>query len=119
MATVNAVKTIGQNRTGLVLWEAITATNDVGSGVELGAVEDVMVHVFGTFPTSGRIDMQGSNDGETTWTALGDAFDGSAIQFAAAGLKPLGPVPLLVRPDLGAGSGAVDLDVYLSFRYKN
>ncbi len=119
MATINAVKTVGQNRTGTVLWETITPTNSDGGGVDLGAVEHVTVQVLGGFTTAGRIDMEGSNDGGTTWAALADPFDGSDVQFAAAGLTVLGELPALVRPNLGAGSGAVDLDVYLSYKYKN
>ena len=118
MATILPVKTIGQNRTGTVLWEAITV-GDTGGGVEIGAVENVTVQVFGTFPTSGRIDIEGSNDGGTTWAPVGDFWTGAAIQFTAAGLQALGEFPHLIRANLGAGSGGVDLDVWLAFKYKN
>lgn len=113
MATIAAVLT-GPTNDGLteVVWETLTTTNRVGSGVLLAATPDMTVQVIGNFAGTALLKIEGSNDGGTTWAGCHD-IAGDLISIGAAGMVLVVENPKLIRPNLIDGNGTADLDVYL------
>jgi hypothetical protein len=73
------------------------------------------VQVFGTFGAAGSVQIEGSNDGGTTWVILFDnRGTGAAMTFTAAGLRSLNDVPALIRPNVTAGDGTTSLNVIVT-----
>jgi hypothetical protein len=113
MATISAVLVPSVDKKFLkVKWETVTATDNVGAAVEMGAFRDRSVQVIGDFGTGGTLVIEGSNDGGTTYATLTDP-QGNALSFTAAGLEAITEMVGHIRPRLSAGSGTVDLDVYM------
>ena len=100
----------------LVVWEALTASNNNGSLVELVEWADRTVQVIGTFDSATLL-LQGSNNG-TNWETLSDAAS-SPLSFASARLSEILEVPRYVRPSTSGGGGSQDLDVLLVARRSN
>jgi len=115
MATITGVQSAINNSAQQVLWETITTTNNVGSGIELSSHADRSFHAVGNFGTGGTIDIEGSNDG-TNWALLKDPFGTDLQLTSAAPLASLTEATRYVRPSLSAGTGGVDLDVYMYAR---
>jgi hypothetical protein len=109
---VIAVQHDGPTNDGLVipLWQTML-NGDTGSGVKIGRYPDKTVQVVGTFGVGGTVAIEGSNDG-TNWGALHDP-QGTAI--AIQDLEPIliAESPLYIRPNVTAGTGSTDLDVYI------
>lgn len=116
MAEVAAAVTIlgnakPQNGSALVvLWEAL-ANGDTGAPIDYTAFPDRSVQIVGTFGVGGSVTIEGSNDG-TNFVALTDP-QGNAITKTAAGLEAIAELPRYIRPNVTAGDGTTDLDVYL------
>lgn len=117
MATVKAQisRSSGDPTLITVLWEGL-ANGDVGASIPINYLHyaDRCVQVVGTFGSGGSVSMKGSNDGSTfaTLTTPADA----AVTFTATGLKQLLENPANLRPEVTAGDGTTDLDVYLVMR---
>lgn len=97
-----------------VRWLAITTANAVGAAVEMASHADRSVQVVGNFGTGGEITIDGSNDGGTTYAVLTDP-QGNALVFTSARLEAITELVGKIRPQVSAGSGAVNLDIYVSF----
>ena len=76
------------------IW-TITGTND-GQPESPQQYYRRSVQVTGTFST-GTVLIEGSDDGGTTWFTLSD-YQGFALSFAAAGIKPVQEITQLIRP---------------------
>ena len=100
----------------LVVWEALTSSNNNGSLVELVEWADRTVQVIGTFDSATLL-LQGSNNG-LIWVTLSDAAS-SPLTFTSAGLSEILEVPRYVRPSTSGGGGSQDIDVLLVARRSN
>lgn len=97
------------------VWEGLLDDNsDSGSPVAMGNIDGLCVQVLGNFGTSGAVTMQGSNDGGTTWFSLIDTAGTAVVLDTSTRSATIASRPLLIRPLITAGSGTVDLDVYLA-----
>jgi hypothetical protein len=116
MTTRAATVTINADKTGLAVWLGLDQ-NDDGEGVAIGRYADKTIQVVGAFGSGGDVDMEGSNDGGTTWGQLHD-LRGTVISIGDS--LPVVPEesPLLIRPNVSAGDGDTDLDVYIAFTVK-
>ena len=113
MATITAVLT-GPTNEGVVevSWGTLTTTNRPGSGVLIAKYPDKTVQVLGTFGASASIAIEGSNDAGNTWFPCHDITN-TVIALTAAGGALIVENPKLIRPNLSAGDGSTDVDVYL------
>jgi hypothetical protein len=121
MANKNATVSGRSNaRAVVVSWLAL-ANGDIGVGptgaatVSLPAYPDRTVQITGTFGSGGSVNVEGSNDGGTTWAVLTDPL-GNALTFTAAGMKQITELPDLVRVNVTAGDGTTALNAYISAR---
>lgn len=94
-----------------VAWDTLTEA-DEGVGVAIADYSDKTVQVVGSFGTGGSVAIEGSNDGGTTWSALHDP-QGTVIAITAAGMELIAENPLLIRPNITAGT-TVDVDVFIN-----
>lgn len=77
-------------------------------------LSDKSVQVTGTFGAGGSIQIEGSNDGGTTWAILnGPITDGGSTQlvFTSADLRQILENAQLVRANVTAGDGTTSLNV--------
>lgn len=99
----------------LVAWTGLTkTTDDVGQWYQLTGIGprygDKTVHVYGTFGTGGKCQMQGSNEeGTPAHEFVMDDSLGSALEFTAVAGKVAMQNPLFIRPAITAGDAATDL----------
>ena len=117
MATISIASTKLHRGSHQWLWETLT-NGDVGGPLDTnqGSVSfaDKTIHVVGTFGSNGTVVIEGSNDG-TNWLTLNDPT-GVALSFTATGLKTILENPKEIRPNVTAGDGTTDLDVYIVCR---
>lgn len=92
MATQNATLIEAGNSTQRASW--VMSAGDNGNGVALAGWPDKTLQVIG----SGTVDMQGSNDGGTTWSPLNDV-GGNALTTKGTGLYTVRDNPGLIRPN--------------------
>lgn len=92
--------TIDEAGNGVIVavWADLDAADD-GKPVALAGWPTKTMQVIG----GTTVDMQGSNDGGTTWFAL-STVAGAAITTAAPGGYTIRENPLLIRPNNVAGS---------------
>lgn len=115
MATRDGKVIHGDDKLGYAFWTGLTDdTSDVGEGVRIGRFPDKSVQVVGTFGTGGEVQIEGSNDGGTTWGRLRDP-QGTLLAIQDSNLVLVGESPLLIRPVVSAGDGTTDLACYISF----
>lgn len=123
MATVSVQKIeVPFSNARLYLWEGLTPGDD-GEPVPLPVLSDKTVQVVGDFGTSGQLDVEGSLKGDKAESALVDADfanltdpQGNAIQATAALIETVQENVYWIRPHVTAGSGSIDLDIYLLVR---
>jgi hypothetical protein len=91
-------------------WDTML-NGDTGAGVKIAKYPDKTVQVVGTFGVGGTVAVQGSNDG-TTW---GDCHDPQGTAIAIQDNEPvvIAESPLYLRPNVTAGDGSTDVDVYI------
>ena len=106
--TISEVATDGSAH--MVVWTPLTTANADGTRVQVNRYPDKTVQVDGTFGASGKVTIQGSNDG-TTWATLSDP-QGSSLVISSAGIKAISENPLYIRP-LAEGDGTTALNVRL------
>ena len=94
----------------LAKWTGLTETAATGDAIRC-AFPQRTLQVRGSFGTSGKIVLEGSNDA-VSWHTLTDAA-GSALEFTAAGLKQIRETCIYLRPKVAEGSD-VALTVILS-----
>lgn len=109
MATIDAIKQVGDDGYVTVTWETLESGDD-GAPVRLGRLADKTVQVTGAFDGE-TVTMQGSMDG-TNWFPLTDG-SGTVVEFAAAGGSLIAENPLWVRPLCDGVGTTVDLDVVI------
>lgn len=109
MATINAQITRNPDGTIVVLWETLTATNNVGSDVNLPDYKLESVQIIGTF--GGTVTVAGSNAAAAggTFNTLEDVAS-TAISTTAAAFFAVGADARWTHPT--AGAGVSDVDVY-------
>lgn len=113
MATISYTQTTvdqGYNSVIIIKWSGITTTDTEGQWLELPEYSYKTVHIDGNFGTGGVIDMQASNDATLTPFLLTDDRGDTISKNALYG-GFIAQNPLMIRPVLSAGSGAVDIDV--------
>lgn len=73
-------------------------------------LSDKSVQVLGTFGAGGSVNVEGSNDGGTTWAVLNDSRgEGNALTFTAADVRVINENPDLIRLNVTAGDGTTSL----------
>jgi hypothetical protein len=118
MATITGVTTPQEGGTFHTIWETLTETNDVGSGIKIPGAADRSVQVMGTVGGATVI-IEGSNvltptvDGD--WFTLHDE-NGDVLTFTVLDDgHAIAENTLRVRPRITGGT-AVDIDVLILSR---
>lgn len=109
MATITGALVNQDDRVEVATWtNLVQATSDVGKGIRVAHLQELVVQAFGTNATT--VEIQGSNDG-VTYNALGA---GVTLTIGASGSSPataLTVKPLYIRP--ATPSAGADTDVVL------
>lgn len=104
MATIKGTRTDLDNGGVVITWPTLAqASADVGSGVFVGDLDDVVAGAEGT--NTNTVAMQGSVDG-TNFTALGA---GLTLTIGASGHSPVlavSPKPIYIRPSTPSANTA-------------
>jgi hypothetical protein len=96
----------------LILWENLV-NGDTGKPVPCWMYADKSIQVIGTFGSGGTCTIQGSNmDATPTWATLVDP-QGNALAITGAKTEAILENTYQIRPNVTAGDGSTDLDVYL------
>ena len=115
MAAVPYITNTERSRVKTTTWTALTATNDSGQPEHsLDDFADKTIQVKGTF-NGATVNIQGSNDGGTTYWALHD-LQGDEIAITTAGGTLIAENPALIRPFTSGGGGSQSLTVILVSR---
>lgn len=119
MAEVSGNVVMLDDGTGYVLWEAL-GNGDNGKPVAVGRFTDKTVQVVGTFGDGGDVDMKGDNSTATFGATYGALHDpqGNAISIGDTDPLLISESPRYIAPDVAAGDGTTDLDVYVFFAVK-
>lgn len=110
-----ATKTYTQAFAGsatLITWASL-ANGDDGTPIFVGNYPDKSFQVKGTFGAGGSVQVEGSNDGGTTWAVLHDP-QGNALAQTSAQIELISEQPWLIRPHVTAGDGTTSLTVMVS-----
>lgn len=88
---------------------------DQGTSLSAPNLPDKTIQVKGTFGVGGSVQIEGSNDGGTTWHILNDTRGETtgALTFTAADTRQLLENPELIRPNVTAGDGTTSLTVLI------
>lgn len=118
MATIDGRKTDTFGNTFRFIWETMTETNNVGSGVSIPGASDVSIQVVGTIGGATLL-IEGSNvlkpSADADWVTLHDE-NGDLLSFTVVNVgHAISENMLHVRPRLTGGSGT-DVDVLMLFR---
>lgn len=112
MATIAATgQWIGK---GVHKWTATPLANgDQSTALTAPNLPDKTVQVTGTFGVGGSVQIEGSNDGGTTWHILNDTRGETtgAMTFTAADTRQLLENPERIRANVTAGDGTTALTV--------
>ena len=100
MATVTP--TFNEITGGVQIIKWVLANGDSGAQVSLAAWPDKTVQIIG----GTNVDMEGSNDGGTTWSPLTKP-DGTALTDAVPGMYVISGNPAALRPASATGSVTV------------
>lgn len=77
-------------------------------------LSDKTVQVLGTFGAAGSVNIEGSNDGGTTWNILNDTRgEGNPLTFTATDMRSINENPDLIRANVTAGDGTTSLTVII------
>lgn len=98
----------------LAKWLLMANGND-GTAIQYGSFSDRSVQVTGTFGAGGSVNIEGSNDGGTTWAVLTDP-SGSDLTFTSTGLQAITELTDKIRPKVTAGDVTTSINVYLFMR---
>lgn len=88
------------------------ANGDTGVAVSPKYYADLCVQVTGTFGSGGKMDLEGSNDGGSSWFVLKDK-QGTTLALQDTSINALQEYPALIRPNVNAGDGTTDLSIHL------
>ena len=92
-------------------WDTL-ANGDTGTSLSAAWLADKSVQIKGTFGAGGTCDIEGSNDGGTTWKVLTD-FQGNNVRFTSAGIEQIAENTELIRPNVTGGDGTTALTVII------
>lgn len=92
-------------------WPNLT-NGDTGKPINSKTISDRSVQVTGTFGTGGQVDIEGSNDGGTTWSVLNDP-QGNPITLTDNSIVAILEYVEQLRPNVSAGDVDTDLTVHL------
>jgi hypothetical protein len=95
-------------------WEGMV-NGDTGTPLNVPIYSDKTVHVFGTFGAAGEVLIQGTLEtiaAPTSWVTLDDIF-GTTLSILIAKAKTIEQNVYYIRPNVTAGDGTTDLDVYI------
>ena len=113
MAITNATGVWTGKRTHKWTASAIPNGNQ-SSSLSASRLADKTVQVLGTFGVGGSINIEGSNDGGTTWHILNDSRgEGNPITLTAANTVVINENPDLIRANVTAGDGTTALTVII------
>jgi hypothetical protein len=104
-----------------IVWETLTTTNTLGTGVQLPVSNDKTVSAVGTFGAALIFAIEGSNDStngtDGTWYNLADP-QGTVIALNVTGeMEVVLENPLWIRPNrVSGGDGSSDVDVIITTR---
>lgn len=113
MATRVALTENIQRQVYRLTWSGLL-NGDVGSAEGGARFDSATVQVKGTFGVGGSVNVEGSNDGGTTWHILNDSRgEGNALTFTAADTRKVLERPQLYRVNVTAGDGTTTLAVLL------
>lgn len=77
-------------------------------------LSDKTVQVLGVFGAAGSLNIEGSNDGGTTWAILNDSRgEGNPLTFTGADIRNINENPDLIRANVTAGDGTTNLSVII------
>lgn len=109
MAVRNASVTWTSKHTAKVVWSGLL-NGDTGDGQNLSRFNDVTYQLTGTLGAGGSINVEGSNDGGSTYHVLNDSRgEGNALTMTALDVRRGNEYPALTRPNVTAGDGTTNL----------
>lgn len=96
-------------------WTCAAIPNGNQSSSHSGSrLSDKTVQILGTFGAAGSVNIEGSNDGGTTWAILNDTRgEGNPLTFTTADVRSINENPDLIRANVTAGDGTTALTVVI------
>lgn len=88
---------------------------DTGNPFGARLFADRSVQVVGTFGSGGQMNLEGSNDGGTSWSTLTDP-QGNALEMTDTTIEAILEYTELIRPNVTAGDGSTDLTIHIVAR---
>lgn len=114
MAEIRGYGSVQNDAQIIYTWPDL-ANGDTGVAVSPKMFGDISVQVTGTFGSGGKMDLEGSNDGGTTWFILKDP-QGSTLAIQNTIISKIQEYPALIRPNVNAGDGTTNLHIHLAGR---
>ena len=111
-AGTEVTSTFGAYRYAIFLALPYAAGGSVSASVRAGAFPWWTYQITGTLGSGGSIQMEGSNDGGTTWNIIGTAV--SSLSGAGALVHGSSVTADLIRFSVTAGDGTTALNVYMT-----
>lgn len=116
MAVINSTQAWIARRISKTTW-ANLANGDTGVSDSSTGLSDKTVQVKGTFGVGANVNIEGSNDGGTTWSILNDSRgEGNPLSITTAigaDIRTILENPQLIRPNVTAGDGTTSLTVII------
>lgn len=97
-------------------WTGLSTSDRNGDAADLNGARFVTIQLKGNFSGTPTVNIQGSNDGGTTWANL-KGLDHTEIGATGAAIVEIEAHPLQVRPSLSSGDASTDIDVIMSVRH--
>ena len=109
MAVRNALVTNVGKGVIKVTWSGLL-NGDQGRAEDLTRYPDRAAQLTGTLGAGGSVNVEGSNDGGTTYAILNDTRgEGNPITLTALDMRAVLENPALLRPNVTAGDGTTNL----------
>lgn len=113
MAVRAALVTYPQRGVVKVEWSGLL-NGDTGAPEDLSRYPDKTMQLKGTFGAGGSVNIEGSNDGGSTYHILNDTRgEGNALTLTAADTRMVLENPAAIRPNVTAGDGTTNLSVII------
>lgn len=113
MATRVALTENIQRQVYRLTWSGLL-NGDVGSSESPARFDSLTVQVKGVLGVGGSINIEGSNDGGTTWHILNDSRgEGNPLTLTTLDTRKVNERPQLIRPNVTAGDGTTSLTAIL------
>jgi hypothetical protein len=96
----------------LISWKGL-GLNDTGKPYPCWCHSDKSIQIVGTFGSGGKCVIEGSNmDITPIWATLADP-QGNLLEVIAAKIEAILENPYQIRPNITAGDGTTNLDIYM------